>query len=79
MPRAGRREAGADTIVAARFSRIPTREDGVHEPTLSIIWVLSLALFVLSQVRFWAKKRPLAISVAAWLLYVALVYLRTVP
>ena len=38
---------------------------GVHGPTLSIIWVLSLALFVLSQVRFWAKKRPLAISVAA--------------
>ena len=51
----------------------------MHDPTLSIIWVLSLALFVLSQVRFWAKKRPLAISIAAWLLYVALVYLRTVP
>jgi hypothetical protein len=51
----------------------------VHGLTLSIIWVLSLALFVLSQVRFWAKKRPLAISVAAWLLYVALVYLRIVP
>ena len=55
---------------------------GVHDLTLSIlsmIWVLSLALFALHQVRFWAKKRPLAISVAAWLLYVALVYLRTVP
>ena len=52
---------------------------GVHGLTLSIIWVLSLALFVLSQVRFWAKKRPLTISVAAWLLYVALVYLRIVP
>ena len=51
----------------------------MHEPTLSIIWVLSLALFVLGQIRFWAKKRPLAISIAAWLLYVALVYLRTVP
>jgi hypothetical protein len=51
----------------------------VHGLTLSIIWVLSLALFVLSQVRCWAKKRPLAISVAAWLLYVALVYLRIVP
>jgi len=51
----------------------------VHGPTLSMIWVLSLALFVLSQVRFWSKKRPLAISIAAWLLYVALVYLRTVP
>jgi hypothetical protein len=51
----------------------------VHGLTLSIIWVLSLALFVLSQVRFWAKKRHLAISVAAWLLYVALVYLRIVP
>jgi hypothetical protein len=51
----------------------------VDDPTLSIIWVLSLALFVLGQVRFWVKKRPLAISVAAWLLYVALVYLRTVP
>ena len=52
---------------------------GVHDPTLSIIWVLSLALFALSQVRFWAKRRPLAISIAAWLLYVALVYLRIVP
>ena len=52
---------------------------GVHGPTLSIIWALSLALFALRQVRFWANKRPLAISVAAWLLYVALVYLRTVP
>jgi hypothetical protein len=31
------------------------------------------------QIRFWAKRRPLAISVAAWLLYVALLYLRTVP
>jgi len=54
----------------------------VHDLTLSIlsmIWVLSLALFALRQVRFWAKKRPLTISVAAWLLYVALVYLRTVP
>ena len=51
----------------------------MHGPTLSIIWVLSLAIFVLRQVRFWVKKRPLAISVAAWLLYVALVYLRTVP
>ena len=50
----------------------------MHSPTLSIIWMLSLALFALRQVRFWAKKRPLAISVAAWLLYVALVYLRTV-
>jgi len=79
MPRAGRREDGADTIVAARFSRIPTREERVQEPTLSIIWVLSLALFVLSQIRFWARKKPLAISIAAWLLYVALVYLRTVP
>ena len=48
-------------------------------PTLSIIWVLFLAIFTPRQVRFWAKKRPLAISVAAWLLYVALVYLRTVP
>ena len=65
--------------MAARFARIPTREDGVNGPTLSIIWVLSLALFALRQIRFWAKKRPLAISVAAWLLYVALVYLRTVP
>ena len=51
----------------------------MHEPTLSIIWMLYLALFVLSQVLFWAKKRPLAISIAAWLLYVALYYLRTVP
>ena len=46
---------------------------GVHGPTLSIIWVLSLALFAMRQIRFWAKRRPLAISVAAWLLYVALV------
>jgi hypothetical protein len=38
-----------------------------------------MALFALRQVRFWAKKRLLAISVAAWLLYLALVYLRTVP
>jgi hypothetical protein len=51
----------------------------MHGPTLSIIWVLSLALFVMRQIRFWAKRRPLTISVAAWLLYVALVYLRTVP
>ena len=51
----------------------------MHEPTLSIIWVLSLALFALRQLRFWSKKRPLAISIAAWLLYAALVYLRTVP
>jgi hypothetical protein len=47
----------------------------VHGPTLSIIWVLSLALFAMRQIRFWAKRRPLAIWVAAWLLYVALVYL----
>ena len=40
----------------------------MHGPTLSIIWVLSLALFAMRQIRFWAKKRPLAISVAAWLL-----------
>jgi hypothetical protein len=51
----------------------------VQGPTLSIIWVLYLVLFALQQVRFWAKRRPLAISVTAWLLYVALVYLRTVP
>lgn len=51
----------------------------MHGPTLSIIWVLSLALFAMRQIRFWAIRRPLAISVAAWLLYVALVYLRTVP
>jgi hypothetical protein len=51
----------------------------VHSPTLSIIWMLSLALFALHQVQFWAKKRPLAISIGAWLLYVALFYLRTVP
>jgi hypothetical protein len=51
----------------------------VNGPTLSIIWVLSLALFAMRQIRFWAKRRPLAISVAAWLLYVALVYLRIVP
>ena len=55
------------------------REDGGARATLSIIWVLSLALFAMRQIRFWAKRRPLAISVAAWLLYVALVYLRTVP
>jgi hypothetical protein len=65
--------------LAARFARIPTREDGVYGPTLSIIWVLTLALLAMRQIRFWAKKRTLAISVAAWLLYVALVYLRTVP
>jgi hypothetical protein len=52
---------------------------GMHGPTLSIIWVLSLALFAMRQIRFWAKRRPLAISVVAWLFYVALVYLRTVP
>lgn len=46
---------------------------------LSIVWMLSLALFVLHQIRFWAKKRPLAISIVAWLLYAALVYLRIVP
>ena len=57
-------------------------ENGGARPPLSIIWVLSLAIFALRQIRFWAKKRPLAISIAAWLLYVALVYLRylrTVP
>jgi hypothetical protein len=52
---------------------------GAEGPTLSIIWVLSLAIFALSQIRFWAKKWPLAISVATWLLCVALVYIRTVP
>jgi hypothetical protein len=51
----------------------------VQGPTLSIIWVLSMAIFALRQIQFWAKKRPLAISVAAWLLYVALVYIRSVP
>ena len=51
----------------------------MHGPTLSIIWVLFLALFAMRQARFRAKRRPLAISVAARLLYVALVYLRTVP
>jgi hypothetical protein len=38
-----------------------------------------MAIFALRQIQFWAKKRPLAISVAAWLLYVALVYIRSVP
>jgi hypothetical protein len=51
----------------------------VHGPTLSIIWVLSLVLFAMRQIRFWAKRRPLAIWVAAWLLYVALVYLPPCP
>jgi hypothetical protein len=46
---------------------------------LSIAWILVLALFIVDQVRFWSQKVPLAISIAAWLLYVALVYLRTVP
>jgi hypothetical protein len=46
---------------------------------LSIVWMLSLALFVVHEIRFWAKKMPLAISIAAWLLYAALVYLRIVP
>jgi hypothetical protein len=41
--------------------------------------MLVLALFIVHQLRFWSQKVPLAISVAAWLLYVALVYLRTVP
>ena len=50
----------------------------MHDPTLSTIWMLSLALFAVRQIRFWAKKRPLAISISAWLFYVALVYLRTV-
>ena len=48
----------------------------MHGSTLSIIWVLSLTIFALRQIQFWAKKWPLAISVATWLLYVALVYLR---
>jgi hypothetical protein len=46
---------------------------------LSIVWMLSLALFVVHEIRFWTKKMPLAISIAAWLLYAALVYLRIVP
>jgi hypothetical protein len=41
--------------------------------------MISLALFAVHQIRFWAKKMPLAISIAAWLLYAALVYLRIVP
>lgn len=48
-------------------------------PTLSMAWILFLALFAVHEVRFWAKKMPLAISIAAYLLYVALVYLRTRP
>ena len=43
------------------------------------MWMLALALFVVREIRLWAKKMPLAISIAAWLLYVALVYLRIVP
>jgi hypothetical protein len=46
---------------------------------LSIVWMLSLDLSVVHEIRFWAKKMPLAISIAAWLLYAALVYLRIVP
>ena len=46
---------------------------------LSIAWMLVLALFVVDQLRFWSHKVPLAISIAAWLLYVALVYLSIVP
>jgi hypothetical protein len=46
---------------------------------LSVVWMLALALFVVREIRFWTKKMPLAISIAAWLLYVALVYLRIVP
>lgn len=46
---------------------------------LSIAWMLVLALFIVEQLRFWSQKVPLAISIAAWLLYVALVYLRIVP
>ena len=48
-------------------------------PVLSVMWMLALALFVVCEIRFWAKKMPLAISIAAWLLYAALVYLRIVP
>jgi hypothetical protein len=46
---------------------------------LSMVWILSLALFVVRQILFWTKVMPLAISIVAWLLYVALVYLRIVP
>ena len=46
---------------------------------LSIVWILSLAMFVVHELGFWTKKMPLAISIAAWLLYAALVYLRIVP
>jgi hypothetical protein len=46
---------------------------------LSLAWMLVLALFIVDQLRFWSQKVPLAISIAAWLLYVALVYLRIVP
>ena len=46
---------------------------------ISIAWILYLALFLVHELRFWRKKVPLAISIAAWLLYVALVYLRIVP
>jgi len=46
---------------------------------LSIAWMLVLALFIVDQLRFWSQKVPLAISIAAWFLYVALVYLRIVP
>ena len=70
--------ATTDTIVPATFSWVTNREKGVPLD-LSIVWMLSLALFVVHQIRFWAKKMPLAISIAAWLLYAALVYLRIVP
>lgn len=46
---------------------------------LSVVWMLALALFVVREIRFWTKKMLLAISIAAWLLYAALVYLRIVP
>jgi hypothetical protein len=79
VPRGCQRQALVQSWRQGLLGFRPGRK-GVHGGlTLSIVWVLSLALFVLGQIRFWAKKRPLAISVAAWLLYVALVYLRIVP
>ena len=67
-----------DTISTASLWWSTDRENKVPL-VLSVVWMFALALFVVREIRFWCKKMPLAISIAAWLLYVALVYLRIVP
>jgi protein involved in temperature-dependent protein secretion len=53
-----------DTIATVTFSWITDRENSVPH-VLSVVWMLSLALFAVHEIRSRINKMSLAISIAA--------------